>query len=255
VVTFGLDFALLLWPLILSPWVAIGTPFPRVNMIAFALAHAMSQTAAIAWAICPKVAYDFARPSPGRLPMQSYAVFGALSFLSGVMVWTGLRLLIEPIPGMPLADHPVPFILLISLTFLFMTVCMSALIDIRLRARSYDYRSNRWRDAFALALTMLGATLIFQAVMWPYMPPVLQGWQPAIYLGLMFALGLVLGFFVPSVAAAYLQADEIIAEQVPSEADFLAQIKRRKSIDAPASRSQDGAVQGGRDGMSAFRRQ
>jgi hypothetical protein len=242
VVAFGLDFALLLWPLIISPWVAVSSPFPKGNVVSFALAHAISQTAAIAWAICPKVAYDFARPSPARFPIASYVLFGGFSYLTGVVVWTVLRLLIKPIAGMPLAEHPVHFILLSSLAFLSMTVCMSVLIDIRLRARSYDYQSNRWRDGFALAFTLLAAALIFQALIWPEMPDSLRNSpQPIIYLGLIFGLGLVLGFFVPSVAAAYLQADEIIAEQVPSDADFLAQIKRRKSIDA-ASRSRDGVM-------------
>jgi hypothetical protein len=242
VVAFGLDFALLLWPLILSPWVTHNSPFPMRNIISFALAHAIAQTAAIAWAICPKVAYDFARPSPARFPIGSYAVFGVLSYLTAAAVWTVLRQLIQPIKGMPLAEHPVHFILLNSLAFLLMTICMSVLIDRRLRRRSYDYLSNRWRDGFALAFTLLAATLIFQVVMWPEMPDIIRkSWQPEIYSGLMFGLGLVLGFFVPSVAAAYLQADEIIAEQVPSGADFLAQIKRRKSIDS-ASRPRDGVM-------------
>jgi hypothetical protein len=241
VIAFGLDFALLLWPLIVSPWVAIGSPFPRPNIIFFALAHAIAMTAAIAWAICPK-RYDFARPSPARFPLLSYAAFGSLSYLTATMVWTALRLLVKPVPGMPLATHPVEFILINSLAFLLMTVCMSVLIDLRLRAHSYDYKSNRWRDASALALTLLAAALIFQTAMWPYMPDVLRnGWTPDIYLALMFGLGFVLGFFVPSVAAAYLQADEIIAEQVPSDAFFLTQIRRRKSIDA-ASRPGDGAM-------------
>ncbi|MBO4224731.1 hypothetical protein [Bradyrhizobium neotropicale] len=243
VVAFGLDFALLLWPLIISPWVSVSTPFPRINMFSFALAHAICQTAAIAWAIYPKVAYDFARASPRKLPMMSYAVFGALSFLTGILVWTGLRLGIKPIPGMPFAEHPVPFILMSSLSFLFMTVFVSLLLDIRMRTYSYDYRGNRWRDAFILALALLGAAVLFQAVIYPYMPPVLRsGWLPQIYLGLTFLLGFVLGFFVPSVTAAYLQADEIIAGQVPSDADFLAQIKRRKSINAPGLQIQDGAA-------------
>ncbi|MGY4460471.1 hypothetical protein [Bradyrhizobium sp. LB13.1] len=51
IVAFGLDFALLLWPLIISPWVSVSTPFPRINMFSFALAHAICETAAIAWAI------------------------------------------------------------------------------------------------------------------------------------------------------------------------------------------------------------
>jgi hypothetical protein len=242
---FGLDFVLLLWPLILSPWIAVNTPFPKTNMFLFAMVHAISQTAAIAWAICPKAVYEFARPSLGKLPMPSYAVFGALSFLTGALVWTGLRFLIKPIPGMPLAEHPISFILINSLSFLFMTVCMSVLIDIRLRSRSYDYQSHRWRDAFALALTLVAAAVLFQAVFLPYMPPEMRaGWLPAIYLGLTFTLGFLLGYLVPSVATAYLQADELIARQIPTEADFLAQIKRRKSIGATALYPQRGAVAG-----------
>lgn len=242
IVAFGLDFALLLWPLIISPWVSVSTPFPRINMFSFALAHAICQTAAIAWAIYPKVAWDFARPSR-KLPIMSYAVFGAFSFLTGILVWTGLRLGIKPIPGMPFAEHPVPFILMNSLSFLLMTVVVSVLIDIRMRTYSYDYRSNRWRDAFILALALLVAAVLFQAVIYPYMPIALRAaWLSQIYLALTFLLGLVLGFFVPSVAAAYLQAGEIIAEQVPSDADFLSQIKRRKSINAPGLQTQDGAA-------------
>lgn len=241
VVAFGVDFVLLLWPLIVSPWVAVATPFPRTNVVAFALAHAIAQTAAIAWAICPKV-YDFARPSPARFPKASYVVFGGLSYLTSAVVWIALRLLIKPPAGMPLAEHPVHFILLNSLAFLAMTVCMSVLIDSRLRARSYDYQSGRWRDGFILAFTLLAAALIFQTLIWHEMPAMMRdSWLPIIYLGLIFGLGLVLGFFVPSVAAAYLQADEIIAEQIPSDADFLAQVKRRKAIEA-ASRSRDGVM-------------
>jgi hypothetical protein len=243
VVAFALDFALLLWPLILSPWISVGIPFPKMNIISFALAHAIAQTAAIAWAICPKAVYDFARPSARKRPMLSYAVFGAFSFLTGILVWTGLRLLIKPIAGYPMAERPVLFILINSLAFVLMTICMSMLIDIRLRAHAFDYQSNRWRDAFALGLTLLGAAVLSQAVFLPYMPSDLRaGWVPTIYLGLTFTIGFVIGFFVPSVAAAYLQTDEIIAKQVPTEADFLAQIKRRKSIDAPAFQAQDGAV-------------
>ena len=242
-VAFGLDFALLLWPLIVTPWVSISTPFPKLNMVSFALAHAISLTAAIAWAICPKAVYDFALPSPGRLPIPSYIVFGALSYLTGVIVWTGLRLLIQPIPGWPMAEHPVRFILINSLAFLFMTVCMSVLIDVRLRTRSYDHQSNRWRDAIVLALALLVAAVIFQLALAPYMPPgVRLGTLTSVYLGLTFAIGCVLGFSVPSVASAYLQADEIIAKQIPSEADLLTRIKSRKSADALISQAPDGAA-------------
>jgi hypothetical protein len=233
VVGFGLY---MLWPLINLPSVADRSAFPRVNIVTFVLAHAICLTAAVAWAICPKMVYGFARPSSGKLiPTLSYAMFGAFSFFTCVLVSTGLRLLIKPTPGMPSEAHPVQFILINALAYLFITVCMSVLIDLRLRTHSHDYRSNRWRDALALAFTLLAAGVIFQTAMWAYLPDVLRhSWQPFIYLVTMFALGFLLGYFVPSVAAAYMLADELIAAQVPSDADFLAQIKRRKLIDAAA---------------------
>ena len=225
----------LLWPLINLASIANRPSLPAVNITTLVLAYAICLTAAVAWAICPKMVYDFARPSFGKLPALSYVMYGAFSFFTCVLILTGLRLLSKPMPGMPLADHPVGFILINSLTYLFITVCMSVLIDLRLRAQSHDYTSNRRRDALALALTSLAAALIFQTAMWPYMPGALRNsWQPVISLTLMSALGFLIGYFVPSVAAAYMLADDIIAGQVPSDADFLAQIKRRKSIEAAA---------------------
>lgn len=117
------------------------------------------------------------------------------------------------------------------------------LIDVRLGARSYDYQKGRWRDALVLALALFGAALIFQAVFLPYMPAQFRfGPLTMVYLGLTFALGLVLGFFVPSVAALYLRADKLIAEHIPSEADFLARVKDRRAATMPPTAQQDGAA-------------
>jgi hypothetical protein len=233
VMAFGLY---LLWPLI-NLSLAQNSSFPTVNISTFAFAQAICLTISVGWAICPKMLYDFARPSSGKLPMLFYPIFGACSFFSCVLVWTGLRLLIKSTPGISFTEHPALFILTNSLAYLFITVCMSVLIDLRLRSRSHNYRSNRWRDALLLAMAFLAGLFVFQMAVWPHMPKTFQyGLQPFVYLAMTAGLGFLLGYFVPSVAAAYLLADEIIAAQVPSDADFLAQIKHRKSIDAAAMR-------------------
>ncbi|MGM4877647.1 hypothetical protein AB7645_41155 [Bradyrhizobium sp. 956_D2_N1_5] len=233
VVIFALDWLLLLWPLILSPWILFNQPFPKFNVISFALAHAISLTAALAWAIFPKASYDFARPSLRGLPIWSYCLFGIASFISGCFVWTGLKFLIHPIPGMPMAEHPVLFISVNSITFLVITILASYLIDLRLRVQSYDYRRNRWRDGFALAFTVTAVAILTQAVLWNFIPPAFRlSSQTIVFLSLIFAIGFVVGFFVPSVSAVYLQADEMIADLIPSEADFLANLKRRKAVES-----------------------
>jgi hypothetical protein len=233
VMAFGLY---LLWPLI-NLSLAQDSSFPTVNISTFAFVQAICLTTSVGWAICPKMLYDFARPSSGKLPTLFYPIFGACSFFSCVLVWTALRLLIKPTPGFPFTEHPALFILANSLAYLFITVCMSVLIDLRLRSHSHNYRSNRWRDAMLLAMALLAGVFVFQMAIWPHMPKVFQySLQPFIYLAMTAALGFLLGYFVPSVAAAYTLADEIIAGQVPSDADFLAQIERRKSIDAAAAR-------------------
>ena len=234
VVVFALDFVLFLVPSVVIIFSSGNQAFAPTPLVLFPLVHAISQSVAITWAIYPKVVSNFARPSLyfGRpplysLPWQSYIAFGLGSYATGAMILLLFRLLI-PMP------YPVILpTLLSSLSFLFMTVGMSTLIDLRLQSRSFDFQQGRARDGIAMALLMLLYTLTFQVIMFHVGP--LLGWvDPSalvppgmkretldlirpMFLVLAPALGFVMGYFVPSAAAAFLQRVNLL--QLPGPLD------------------------------------
>jgi hypothetical protein len=232
IVVFGLDSVLLLWPLMLSPWFGLDwMPLSPHRVTAFAIAHAMSLTGALAWAIFPKLSFKPTRSSLDRFAWDRYLLFGCLTYLTSVLVWTALRLLIEPIPGMPLATHPVLMIALSSCPFLVMNVCISVLLDIRLR-KSVDEKEGRWRDGMITGLFVTLTAVITQLFIMPLIPTSIipRPWELfALYVLVTFLESSVLGFFLPSVASAHLKVDEQIGKQVITEADILARFKQRRA--------------------------
>jgi hypothetical protein len=228
VVVFALDFVLFLVPSVIIIFTGGNQGFAPRPLVLFPVVHAISQSVAITWAIYPKVVSNFARPSLyfGRpplysLPWQSYIAFGLGSYATGAIILLLFRLLV-PMP------YPVIFpTLLSSLSFLFMTIGMSVLIDLRLQSRSLDFEQGRVRDGIAVALVMFLYTLTFQVVMFHVGP--LLGWvdpsalvppgmkretldyliRPT-FIVLSLGLGFIMGYLVPSAAAAFLQEANLL---------------------------------------------
>jgi hypothetical protein len=203
-IVFALDFLLGVTPLALMYVVGHNPRFPIARLTAFACIHAISQTIAIVWAFYPKIVSNFARPSLYSLPVPSYVVCGLGSYLTGALILFVFRVYI-PLP------YPIVLpTLLSSLSFLFMTVGMSVLIDLRLKSASLDFEQGRLREGTVIALLMLAATLTFQAVMIS-IGQLKFSWVSACFLVLSPGLGFVMGYYVPSAGAAYLQKTRLHA--------------------------------------------
>jgi hypothetical protein len=215
IIVFVLDFLLSLTPFLVGRvWETfkIGAPpIPLAPLGLFACVHAISQTVAITWAIYPKVASNFARPSLSSLPWQSYLVYGIGSYVSGAAILFVFRWY------MPMAFPIVLPTLISSLSFLFMTVGISALIDLRLQSVG-DFSGGRLRDGLIIGILMLAATATFQIVIFHVGPHF--GWLPSVpsslavrasFLFLSGSLGFIMGYIVPSAAADYLQQASLMA--------------------------------------------
>jgi hypothetical protein len=203
-IVFALDFLLFLIPSALMYLVPHNPDFSITRLAAFACVHAISQTIAITWAFYPKIVSNFARPSLDSLPVASYVLCGLGSYLTGALILFVFRVYI-------LLPYPIVVpTLLSSLSFLFMTVGMSVLIDLRLKSSSLDFEQGRLREGAVIALLMLAATLTFQAVMF-YAGPFEFNWVSVCFLLLSPGLGFVMGYYVPSAGAAYLQKTRLHA--------------------------------------------
>jgi hypothetical protein len=240
IVVFGLDFIMLLWPLALSPWVSLPVPINPAFITGFALAHAISFTAATVWAIYPLARRKFSSGRWGTV-LPVYVTLGLFAYCTGALVFTLMRLIISPNPTMPLATHPAFFIAINSVQFLALTICIAALTDVRMRADSMDYNRYRWRDGILTTALMTLCAVGFQLSLLPIMPKDFKfGLWFAIYLGITFAVSFIIGFFLPAVAAAHLRIKEVVSKQMLSEMEVLDRVKRRKA-QAIASQSSSSA--------------
>ena len=214
VIVFVLDFLLFLIPSLVMLYLGGENPDLRIAPLAlFAVAHALLQTVALTWAIYPKTVSNFARPSLYSWPRQSYVVFGLASYTTGAIILFLFRL-VFPIP------FPIVLPTLVSsLGFPLMTVGISFLIDRRLRSGSLDFEQGRIGDGLILAALMVSGTLTFQLVIF-YLAPAL-GWfdlgqvPPFLPIRLLFlvlsaGLGFVMGYFVPSATAAFMQKAHLL---------------------------------------------
>jgi hypothetical protein len=217
ITVFVLDFILFLVPILVAPFSDSASPIRTTPIALFACVHAVSQTVAISWAICPKIASNFARPSLYSLPWPSYIVYGIASYLSGAAMLFILRITVP-------MEFPVKLPTLVSsLSFLFMTVGVSWLIDQYLRSGFDEPRRQRVRDGIVIGLLMLAGTITFQTIIF-YIAPWL-GWLEKIsppvamragFLLLSGSLGFVIGYIVPSAAARYLHEASLLPQTYPS---------------------------------------
>jgi hypothetical protein len=219
VIVFVLDFLLFLTPSLVMLNLGGQDPNLKIAPLAmFAFVHALSQTVALTWAIYPKMVSNFARPSLYSWPWQSYVVFGLASYVTGAIILFIFRL-VFPLP------FPIVLPTLVSsFGFLLMTVGFSVLIDRRLRSGSLDFERGRIGDGLILAALMVSGTLTFQIVIF-YLAPAL-GWldvkaPPFVPIRLLFlvlsaGLGFVMGYFVPSATAAFMQKARLLRLREPS---------------------------------------
>jgi hypothetical protein len=213
IIVFLLDLLLFLIPTIIMQFTNAAHPIPVTPLALFACVHAISQTVAITWAIYPKIASNFARPSLYSFPWQSYIVYGTASYLSGAAILFIFRL------NMPMPFPIVLPTLMSSCSFLIMTVGVSFLIDQHLRSRFSDFKRRRLHDGTLVGLLMLTGTFAFQVSIF-YVAPRL-GWihldfipplsVRASFLMLSGGLGFVMGYIVPSAAASYLHEASLAA--------------------------------------------
>ena len=99
-----------------------------------------------------------------------------------------------------------------------MTVGLSFLIDRRLQSGSLDFERGRIGDGLILAALMVSSTLTFQGVIFDLAPAL--GWldvhrPPFVPIRLLFlvlsaGLGFVMGYFVPSATAAFMQRAHLL---------------------------------------------
>jgi hypothetical protein len=209
IVVFLLDFLLFMIPSLVMLNLSGQDPNLRIAPLAmFGIVHALSQTVALTWAIYPKMVSNLARPTPYSLPWQSYVVFGLASYATGVIILFIFRLVFP---------FPFPIVLptlVSSFSFLLMTVGTSFLIDRRLQSGSLDFEEGRIGDGLILAALMASGTLTFQLVIF-YLAPALGWLNPGqvpgflpirlLFLVLSAGLGFVMGYFVPSATAAFMQ--------------------------------------------------
>jgi hypothetical protein len=212
IIVFVLDFVLFLIPALIMQFPNGTSSIPVTPLALFACVHAISQTVAITWAINPKIASNFARPSLHSLPWQSYIVYGIASYLSGAAILFIFRF-----------NIPMPFpivlpTLISSFSFLLMTVGVSFLIDQHLQSRLDDFKQRRLHDGTVIGLLMLAGTCVFQLIIFHVAPAF--GWihlefSPLVlvrasFLLLSGGLGFVMGYIVPSAAASYLHEASLV---------------------------------------------
>lgn len=181
-----------------------------------ALAHAAALTISIFCAVYPKASSNFARPSLYALPWRSYALFGLVSYLVGNAILYLTYRTIEMSPGWLAQSHPLAASSLFSIIFLFNTLVLSILLDVRLRADALDYHEARLRDGFTHAVVMTTVMLVILigfnllTITFGMKMPDISWSVYGLILVLFGALGFVMGYLMPSTAEAYIEANKLI---------------------------------------------
>jgi len=218
-VVFALDFLVSFAPTIvfrIFPEYPAKLQIPVNDVAVWSLAHALAITAAIFWAVYPKAVSNFARPSLFSLPWASYVVFGLASYLTGDAITYIVVRKININSDLLAAKQPLLANSLFALVFLFTTLAISLLLDLRLRSQSYDYRRARVRDGLVLAAVMAGVVLFMMGMLFVLSPQFKAEFElpikfvalfSVIYAGLGFAMG-----FIPSTIEAHIEATKLILD-------------------------------------------
>lgn len=230
VIVFALDLLIGLSPIVIAPLTHVpdDAALKTADTAVFAAAHAIALTAAMFLAIWPKVVYSAARPSLYRLPLPSYALFGTVSYVIGVLLFYITFKTITIGPKLVAHDWPLAASFLFATIFPVTTWGISALLDRRLRQPSLDFWRNRRSDGIALAVA-LGATLIVILGIYYGLESLLEiphPWRPEaqLFFVCFYALlGFAIGYLLPSAIESQIQAEQFIIESLA---------KSGKSIDS-----------------------
>jgi hypothetical protein len=194
-----------------QPW-ATRMPKDPVDAAMAAMLYGFMYLVAIALAVYPKAVSNFARPALTELPLRSYALFGACSYVAGLATGTLFQFALEP-PGPPPGFSRTLELLLSPVFFAVLTIAVSYLIDLRLRETSYDFDRGRVRDGAMLASIMVATYGLWHLTMFGWQAP-----RTAVFFALMAGgLAFFIGFLIPGTAAAHLAADEAAAARDDSD--------------------------------------
>ena len=184
----------------ISPSLATG-PVTAGNLIVIVTGLAGSQMLAILFAILPKLnAVKISCSTQRRLSYWIYSIQGLCSYLTGVIL--SLLILLGSFDG-PLGDLPWQGAFIFSLMNIGTTVGASVIIDLRLGQSSYDYHNFLLRDAIILGLSLSFTNVVVQLLADTLGVP--HTWA---FVGLWMGVGLMVGYLLPSSAAAQLTALE-----------------------------------------------
>jgi hypothetical protein len=217
-IVFVLDFLFAIGP-------SVSLPLPddarmeKLSLVVAGLAHAFAFTAAIVFAIYPKVVSTFARPSLFSLPWQSYILFGLGSYLAGTVALHIVLNLVTVPESYTAKENPLAASLLYSTLFLVTTVVLSILLDLRLRDDSDEYRRGRIRDGVVLMLAT-GGTMVFvqlgdMVLAWQFRvaTPELKWYVRPAFTVLFAGFGFVVGYLIPSYAEAHIGASKVLLSE------------------------------------------
>jgi hypothetical protein len=227
IIIFSLDFLFSIAPLLFLSNLPQGFDLsPRVGG-GSALAHAVGLTVSVYFAVYPKAATNFARPSLRGLPWRSYVLFGMVSYLVGTALLSLTYATIGIAPNWPASSHPVSVSALFSLMFLVNTLVLSILLDVRLRNVQLDYSDGRLRDGATHAVVMSATMFILLVALTtlsrvygiPSLP--IELWIYAVIILLFGLLGFTMGYLVPSTAEAYIEAQRFIRRSAEKDGNLL----------------------------------
>jgi hypothetical protein len=178
----------------------------------FIFAHGFSMTAAVLWAIAPKVMWAWARPGRTGRRAVAYAVSALLSYACSFLFFIA-ALVSVGLPQPPHASMPIPAILLLPPgLFATTSIVLSWRIDRRIMSATYHFGRRAVHDASALLLATILFSVGFRLLAHSafHMP-----WQdlPSIWLvwPVLGSTALILGFAIPGWAVRYIY---------PSGSDF-----------------------------------
>jgi hypothetical protein len=195
ILTSGIGFAVITYG-------SSGTTFYILPVVIFA--HGLAMTAAVFWAIAPKVMWAWARPSLTKRPFASYVVFGLVSYGCGFFFFVAALFGFgwsSPETSTGTTTLVLAMVLLPPGLFAVTNVVLSWRIDHRIIRSSHRYGWSAARDAFSLIVATFLFSLFFRKVGHAVGMPLLPPWKIWPVLGI---TALVIGFAIPGWAARYI---------------------------------------------------